>query len=51
MSGKHKEGTEPFTLYLPAKMLAELRALSKETMAPVSALIRAAIAEYLKAER
>jgi predicted DNA-binding protein len=48
MSGKHKKETEPFTLYLPSKMIEELRDLSAKTMAPVSAHIRAAIVKYLK---
>ena len=48
MSGKHKKETEPFTLYLPKEMIAELRARSAKTDAPVSAIIRRAINELLK---
>jgi predicted DNA-binding protein len=51
MSGKHKKETEPFTLYLPLEMIQSLRELSAKTMAPVSAHIRAAIADYLKVKR
>jgi hypothetical protein len=51
MSGKHKEKTEAFTFYMPKTMIAELRAWSAESDAPVSAIIRRLIKNALETHK